>query len=193
MIKKMLLAMMILSFANEAMALVDLRLTYGLHTIGKSDDLGTGDSPKVVPLTGLGADVIFSPPLFPLGFGLRYEQMGAKFTGGDYSLDNAITRTAAIVNFRIIDTLIMVGPIFTWGLTHSTSVKFKDSSTAYNLKSTNATSYTAGLEAGLKVPFLVGGEIGYMNMKINDLESSGISEDTTYAGAYTKLFVGMNF
>ncbi|MGE0632883.1 MAG: hypothetical protein AB7O96_10765 [Pseudobdellovibrionaceae bacterium] len=196
---KWLFGFLILLLATPSFALIDLRLTYGINTVNANlSDLGAGDEPKPVPLTGLGGDFIFSPPLVPLGFGIRYEKMGAKAASDDFSVQMDMTRTAAIVNFRIIDTLIMVGPIFTFGLNHPNTFEVKNGSTTLaKFESKKASSYSAGLEVGLKVPFLLGIELGYMSMTAKDAENkttpTAAKEDIDLSGGYTKVFLGFGF
>jgi len=144
-----------------AHALFEARLTYGL--LASKPDLtplfpGQSSTPAIAPTYGLGADVLISPPLFPLGFGMRYENMGVNASSGALDFKANYTRTAVLVNYRLIDTLVFLGPIFSYGISHSGEIKALTNSTeTANFSSTKISSYSVGLEAGVK---LIGFHLG---------------------------------
>jgi hypothetical protein len=184
--------------SQPAHALFEARLTYGL--LGSNPDLGamfnTGASlPSLTPTYGLGADVIVSPPFFPIGFGLRYESMGvtASSSGNDFKAN--YTRTALLVNYRLIDTLLFLGPIFSYGLSHSGEIKVVQNGTeTSNFSSSNMTSYSAGLEAGVKLVGLrLGAEVGYEDFRWKDAKdshSNAANQDINMSGTYAKVLLG---
>ncbi|RYZ77281.1 MAG: hypothetical protein EOP06_30515 [Proteobacteria bacterium] len=184
--------------AQPAHALFDVRLTYGL--LASKPDLGrmyTGlvDQPSLTPTHGLGADIIVSPPLFPIGFGLRYEDMGV-----DASTDNAqfkakYTRTAALVNYRLFDTLLYIGPIFSLGLSHAGDITVHQAGVETSkFTSDKMSSYTIGLEGGAKLIGLrVGAEVGYEDFRWADAKDShgtAATQDINMSGYYSKITVG---
>lgn len=181
-----------------AHALFDARLTYGL--LASKPDMsslfpGQTTLPAIAPTYGLGADLIISPPLFPIGFGLRYENMGVSATSGSLEFKANYTRTAVLINYRLIDTLLFLGPIFSYGLSHSGSIKAINSGTEIaNLSSTKISSYSVGLEAGAKlIGFNIGAEAGYQDFRWNDSQDSTntlAAQDVNMSGSYVKVLVG---
>ena len=198
--KFLIAALSILLFgATSSAALFEVRLAYGLHTsdpsLGDLCDACT-DLPSINPNYGLGYEVIVMPPLFPVGLGMRYENLGLSLDSGTFEYESKITRTALIINSRIIDTLMYIGPIFTYGLSHSGEFEIGDSSLPYSAKytSSKASSYSIGLEAGIRLGFLLGAEIGYQSMTFQDAENSNNeSEDIKLAGNYAKVMLGFGF
>lgn len=191
-----------IGFASSANALFEARLTYGL--LGTKADLSTvcptctGAPPSIVPTYGLGADLILAIP-FPLlpGLGVRYESMGLSADANGIDIKADYTRTALIANARIIDTLIFFGPIFTYGLSHTTSLKASQGgNTQSNFSTSNATSYSLGLEAGAHLlGFLIGAEVGYMDFRWkNAIDSTGnaATRDINMSGTYAKVLLGLS-
>ncbi|MBO9666487.1 MAG: hypothetical protein J7501_06695 [Bdellovibrio sp.] len=188
--------------ASPAQAFFEARVTYGFL---KSDvDLGDlcsnciASAPSIVPTYGLGADAIFTLPI-PLipGFGIRYENMGLSVSSGASDYEANFTRTAILVNCRIIDTLIYVGPILSYGISHSGTFKVSEGGTEKSHFSPGSTtSYSAGLEAGVKlIGFAVGAELGYMNFNWKDsVDSTGnnSTQDINMSGPYGKLVLGFS-
>src|SRR5438132_206416 len=104
-------------------ALVEGRLSYGSLVSGASlKDICQGSctapdsAPAIVPTFGAGLDIIVSLPMIPFGFGLRTEDM--KLSASESGIDAEIkyNRTAAIINYRLIDTIVHFGPIATIGM-----------------------------------------------------------------------------
>ncbi len=184
--------------SQPAHALFEARLTYGL--LGSSPDLGpifnnASGLPTVAPTYGLGADVIVSPPLFPVGFGLRYENMGLSATSGIFEFKASYTRTALLLNYRIIDTLMFLGPIFSYGVSHSGDIKAIQSGTeTSSLSSNKISSYSAGIEAGVKlIGFHLGAEVGYEDFRWKDATDSHAAianQDINMSGTYAKVLLG---
>ncbi|WP_246845115.1 hypothetical protein [Bdellovibrio sp. NC01] len=198
-----LLFAVVLAIPKEANAVVDLRLNYGLLVSNTNlDALCTacgGSVPSIVPTYGLGADVVVNLPI-PLmpGIGLRYEDMGLTTSGNGIDIKESYTRTSLLLNYHIIDTLIYLGPIVTWGLSHSTSLKATENGTVKaDYTGGSQTSFSLGLEGGAHLAgFIVGGEIGYMDFRWKDARDStgnNSTQDINMSGTYLKLAVGYSF
>lgn len=197
----LLLALTIITgslFATPAHAIFEVRLTYGL--LASKPDLaplftGNPEVPTVAPTYGLGADAIISPPLFPFGFGIRYESMGVDASTSGIEFKANYSRTALLLNYRIIDTLLFLGPIFTYGISHSGDIKAlqNDVETA-SFSSNKISSYSIGLEAGVKlIGFHLGAELGYQDFRWKDsVDSTGniANQDINLSGSYAKVLLG---
>lgn len=181
-----------------AHALFEARLTYGL--LASKPDLtplfpGQSSTPAIAPTYGLGADVLISPPLFPLGFGMRYENMGVNASSGALDFKANYTRTAVLVNYRLIDTLVFLGPIFSYGISHSGEIKALTNSTeTANFSSTKISSYSVGLEAGVKlIGFHLGAEAGMQDFRwkeAHDKTGNLADQDINLSGSYVKVLLG---
>ncbi len=157
---------------------------------------GAGDATYV---PGVGVDAIVSLPLVPFGFGLRYE--GIKLSGDNNSISTDIkyTRTALLINYRLIDTIVHFGPIASYGLSHTGSLSIKESGTTkVDLAPTSMSSYSVGLELEVKplivIPLIVGAEAGYMSFKWNDVTNSidNSKKNVDLSGTYIKVFLGLD-
>ncbi len=183
----------------------ELRLTYGgLGTKDFATDacgsLCTTALPGVLPLVGLGADVIISPPLTSYGFGLRYEKIGLTGSAGSLSVDAKVERIAALINYRIIDTIIHFGPIFSFGVSTQSSLSITNSgSDLVNYKSSISDSASAGIELSVKpliiIPIIVGAEAGYEYLKIKNAHDNINNKDLDLdlSGVYLKVLLGLAF
>ncbi len=181
-----------------AHALFEARLTYGL--LASKPDMaalfpGQTSAPTITPTYGLGADVIVTPPLFPIGFGLRYENMGISASSSGLEFKANYTRSALLLNYRIIDTLLFFGPIFSYGISHSGNIKAVTNGTeTANFSSDKISSYSAGLEVGAKlIGFHLGAEAGYQDFHWKDAhDSTGnlANQDLNMSGAYMKVLLG---
>lgn len=187
---------------TSAFALLEARVSYGF--LASNTDLSslcptcTASAPSIVPTYGLGIDAIVTLPM-PLvpGFGLRYENMGLKVGSGGLDFESQFTRTALVLNWRPLDSLIYAGPIFTYGLSHSTELKAIESGTTKaNFSSDSVTSYSLGIEGGVKlIGISVGAEVGYMNFKWNDAHDktgNAQNQDINMSGPYTKFILGFS-
>lgn len=98
---------------------------------------------------------------------LRIENMKISNDTSVIEVENQLNRTSLIVNYRLLNTLIYLGPIFTYGLNHSNSIKISSGGTDLSkISSSSVSSYSLGIEAGASLlGFLVGAELGTMNMK----------------------------
>lgn len=186
-------------------ALFEARLTYGAITskdaISEACNSGICGSsvPAMVPLGGMGADAIFSPPLTDFGFGLRYEKLDLSATSGGLEGKLNMTRTAAVVNYRLFNTIVHLGPIFTYGLSHSGGMSMKlNGGGIMDYSGTKATSYSLGFEVGVKplivIPLKIGAEAGYQSTKFEGMTDSlgGANKDVDLSGTYLKVFLGLD-
>ncbi|MBL7542310.1 MAG: hypothetical protein JNL11_00770 [Bdellovibrionaceae bacterium] len=197
MMKQWIAILCLLGFSS-AHALVEARMTYGL--LASKPDLatiynGTTSVPTVAPNAGIGFDALFIIPVVGIGGGIRYENMG--FNAGSNGLDykSQVTRTSLIVNYRLINTIMYLGPIATVGMSHSNSIKWTEGATSTNFSPDSTSSYSVGLEAGVGLlGFLIGAEAGYQNMKWSRVkDSSGTfagTPDLDMSGTYMKVILG---
>lgn len=187
-----------LFFSIQSQALVEARVTYGL--LASRPDLaalygGAGTVPSIVPNYGIGLDALVIIPVVGLGAGLRYENLGFTATSGSLTYKSTATRTALLVNYRIIDTLMYFGPIFSYGLSHTNEISVNDTTLSYQWAPDSSSSYQAGLEIGSKIGgILLGAEAGYQSMnwkKMTDKAGTSTSTpDTDMSGTYAKIILG---
>ena len=204
-IKLTVLALLIVP--TSAWALLEARLSYGslasqqsLQDICNGSCLAPSNAPAIVPTFGLGLDVIVSLPVIPFGFGLRTENMKLNASSNGIEADLHYDRTAFLVNYRLIDTIVHFGPIATFGLSHSGGMTIKENGTTkVDLTPGSLASYSLGLELEVKplivLPLVVGAEVGYMSFKwgqvTNSVDSS--QKDVDLSGTYLKAFIGLDF
>lgn len=189
----------IVLFSYPAQALIEAKLTYGL--LAANPDLtqlygGTTSTPSVTPTYGLGADLLVKLPLVPVGFGLRYENMGLTASNSGLEFKAEYTRTALLLNYRLIDTVLHLGPIFSYGLSHNTKIKATENGTTRSDFSSNSvSSYSIGLEVGVQlISFLVGAEVGYQDFRwknAHDSTGNFSDRDINMSGTYGKVMIGL--
>lgn len=190
------LSLCLLFISQPSMALFEVRAGYGI--LSSKPDLSNfygGSIPSAAPNAGLTFDAIATIPLVGIGGGLRLENMKISFDNSSLDVENQLNRTSLILNYRLIDTLIYLGPIMTYGLSHSNSIRLRSGGTDLSkISSNNVSSYSIGIEAGASLlGFLVGAELGTMTMKYKDAKDSIIttqSGDLDMSGSYAKIFVG---
>lgn len=187
-------------------ALFEARLTYGslasqqdLSSVCQGSCTAPSNAPAIVPTFGFGGDAIIKLPVIPFGFGLRTEDMKLSASTSSIDADIKYKRTALIVNYRFIDTLIHFGVIGTYGLSHSGNITIKEGGTTkVDVSPNSPSSYSLGLELEAKplvvVPIVVGAEAGYMSFKwgssTNSVDSS--KKDIDLSGSYLKVFLGID-
>jgi hypothetical protein len=187
-------------------ALFEARLTYGslasqqdLSGVCQGSCTASSNAPAIVPTFGLGGDVIVKLPVIPFGFGLRTEDMKLSTSTSSIDAELKYNRTALIVNYRFIDTLIHFGVIGTYGLSHTGSMSIKEGGTTkVDLSPDSPSSYSLGLELEAKplvvIPIVVGAEAGYMSFKwgssTNSVDNS--KKDIDLSGTYLKVFLGLD-
>ncbi len=205
---KLLFASLLTTFLipSSSWALFEARATYGLLTSSQSiSDVCQGsctvpsNAPSIVPTYGLGLDALVKLPLIPIGFGIRYENMGLTADSSTIAAKINYTRTAILVNYRLIDTIVHFGPIASYGISHTGSMTLKENGvTKVDLAPTTMTSYSVGLELEVKplivIPLIIGAEAGYMNMKWNDVTNSidSSKKNVDLSGTYMKVFLGLD-
>ncbi len=196
---KNLVVLVSLFLALPAWSIVEVKMTFtNVNNESPKDKVyaGLGTPPPVEAMSGLGGDLIFTLPIAGLGFGMRYENLGFKY-GEGIVFDGAATRTAAILGWRWVDTLIYFGPIFSYGVTHSGGqIKVTEGTTIISdLTADKQNSYSAGLELGGKfLGFRVGAEAGYLNYEWKNLTGTTGSIKSVgkldMGGTYVKLAIG---
>lgn len=195
--KNLILLLCLLGFSS-AHALVEARLTYGI--LASKPDLGSiysgaSEIPAVAPNAGIGFDAVFIFPVIGIGGGLRYENLGFNAKSGNLEYKSQATRTSVIINYRLIDTIMYLGPIATIGMTHTNNIKWSEGATSTDFSPDSTSSYTIGLEGGVGLlGFLVGAEAGYQNMKWNKVKDStgtiASTPDLDMSGTYVKIILG---
>ncbi len=182
---------------QKANALLEIRGNYTLNT-AKNDVSEDATIPDAKTLGGIGADVIVKPPVFPIGLGVRYENLGVEASLNDIKAKAAFTRMALLVNYRFIDTLAFVGVIGSYSLSQKYTFDITYLGTDYaKVESTAGSTYSVGIEGGAKLMgFLIGGELGILNGEvgkgkesINNVETDAFTVDGTYA----KIHIGFAF
>ena len=201
--KKLLL--LVLLFPLSSWALFTARATYtGVVSKDALKDVCAGtvcesNHPDMVPLYGLGADVIVKLPLIPIGFGIRTEKLGLDVSKNGIEGEAKLNRTAALINYRFIDTIIHFGLIGSYGLDHSAGIRVaQNGSNVVDYTGGSLKSYSLGLELEVKpliiIPLIVGAETGIMNTKWSGATDSvgNVSKDIDLSGTYIKFFLGID-
>ena len=195
----------LLATSPMAHAILEVRGAYSILNSTPNDINGmTTGMPAMTQLTGLGGDVIASLPGMPVGLGARYEQFKANGSNSTGSFDSTWTRVSVIVNKRLFDTFIYLGPILTAGVSNDFQYSTTIANVTTNYKSTGNISASVGLEAGLKLSvFRIGGEAGYMYATLGDLNNSssgalatrtdGTAVKTDLSGPYFRATAGIGF
>jgi hypothetical protein len=193
---------LIMGVSNQSHAIFEGRLTYTL--LASKPDLGalyTGSTsvPSAAANYGIGGDALFFIPLTGYGAGLRYEDLGATASANGLEFASVAKRTSILLTYRFINTFLHLGPIFSYGISHTNSMKVTDKNNAAlgaNWEPGSTKSYQIGLDVGFGlVGFVVGGELGYQSMmweKMKDLKGvSTKTPDTDMSGTYAKVYVGI--
>lgn len=200
----MAVVVLVLAFTLPANALVEARLGLGYHLVNPSEiNGGQAGAPKIENLGAFGLDVIVSPPLFPVGLGLRWETLSETAESGAGKVRSSNERLALLINKRLLDTFIWAGAIGTVGLSHKSAIEQNlPPALAVRYETDDATSFTVGAEAGMNFTgLIIGGELGYQHMIARNYayagvplyNSSGRSAKVDYSGLYAKLHVGYGF
>lgn len=203
---RLILFVMISFSATAALALFEVRVHYGFSTPKQNiSDLCSGcansnASPEIPANYGIGADALIKVPVFTLGFGfgIRYENLGFSANTDTITAKASTTRTAFLMNYRFIDTLIFLGPIASYGLSHSGNFSITETGTKIaEYSGGSISSYSVGVEAGVKlIAFNIGAEIGYMDEKwkgATSQQGSGATRDINFSGNYGKIHLGFSF
>ncbi len=191
---------------TSSWALFEARATYGFLA-SKQDitDLCQGNctapanAPGIVPTYGAGFDAIVNLPLMPLGFGLRYEKMALSTSSSSIEASANYSRSAILVNYRLIDTIVHFGPIASYGISHTGGFTIKENGvTKFDVTPGSMSSYSVGLELEVKplivVPIIVGAEVGIMGFNWKNCTNSvnSTTKDINMSGNYAKVFIGFD-
>ena len=139
---------------------------------------------------GLGVDALVSPPLAPLTFGLRYEDLGRSESSSTGELEVDIKRVSILLSYSLIEALFFLRATGTVGILHDGKTLMKtDEMEAQRFDNKTRGSYSVGLEGGSKfLTYMAGAELGFLMMK-----DRGIEPRQKYDGLYGKIYVGLNF
>lgn len=161
-------------------ALVELRAGYGVASFDE-DSYFLGELKQA---KGFNVDAIVSPPLFGgLGFGLRYETMAFDHSVLGATTEYDLSRVAAVINYRIIDTFMHFGIIGTYGLD-------EEIDTGATTMDADGATFSLGAEALVSLGLLmVGAEVGKTFGEYEHPVQPNIEVD----GLYAKILVGIGF
>lgn len=195
----------LLAVPMSSWALFEGRLSYG--SLASGQDLAAicqgscatpSNAPAIVPTFGLGLDALVSLPMIPVGFGVRMEDMKLSASASGVDAEVKYNRTALLINYRLIDTIVHFGPIASIGLSHSGSMSIKENGTSrVDLSAGSLSSSSLGLELLVKplivIPITVGAEAGYMSFKWGQVTNTvdNTQKDIDLSGSYIKVFLGI--
>ena len=178
----------------SAQALFEARLHGGQQIVSQDfNDFKNITFDKLLNLkisNAAGVDLVFDLPFFPVGIGLRYEQIKSSLENSDFHVELESERQSILINKRFIDFVGYFGLIGTLGFSHNNtySVKILDV-VKRNEKPETDLSYSVGIEGGFKIVALqIGLELGYLDWKMK-----GNSEDLDFSGYYGKVLLGFGF
>ncbi len=207
--KKIIFASIVSSILIPAssFALFEARATFGpqMPSNNAVSDICSGNSnctgvlPDKFALPFMGADALVKIPLVPFGFGLRYEKLSASGSSSNMDAKADFNRTAILINYRIIDTILHVGPIASYGISHSGNISMSQNGTKIlDYTAGTATSYSVGIEVGVKpliiLPLKIGAEAGISQFKYTGATDTlgGAAKDIDLSGNYIKVFLGLD-
>ena len=204
-LSKILFAL-VLAAPLSSFALFEARLTYGslastqdLSSVCQGSCTAPNGAPAIVPTVGLGVDAIVELPMIPIGFGIRTEDMKLSASNSSFDAEIKYNRTAILLNYRLINTVVHFGPIASFGISHTGNMSLKEGGTTkVDLTPGSLSSYSLGLELGVKplivLPLKVGAEAGYMSFKWGDVTNSVDSsvKNIDMSGYYLKVFLGLD-
>lgn len=192
-------------FASEpSQALVELKAGYSQFTTSPSslNDQFSGN-PKISQMQAISFDVMGNVPLMPVGLGVRHEMFSRKESDGGLSSEIDWKRTSILVNKRLIDTVMYLGPVATVSFASDFKYSSDSGATTTNYKTESQLTATAGVEAGFKLALLsLGAEIGYLHAPVGELRDSagvavtdgnGSKINVDLSGPYMRASVGFGF
>lgn len=189
-----------------AQSSADFRLNLG-RTFSNPASLNEG-LPEQIHISGLsniGFDLLVNPAfLLGAGLGMRFDSFQTSKQEGDNEISYSGSTFAMLLNYRIINTGVYVGPILGLGLGNSGNVELQlggANKTKYEAEKIRAISM--GVEGGARVSALVfGGEFGYQYYKAKNLmdgngnylrNSMGEPKEGDLSGLYMKVSCGFSF
>jgi hypothetical protein len=127
-------AVMLTSLPSQA--LVELKAGYSQFTTspGSLNDQFPG-SPKISQMQAISFDVMGNVPLMPVGLGVRHEMFSRKESAGGLRSEIDWKRTSILVNKRLIDTVMYLGPVATVSFASDFKYSSDNGSTTTNYKS----------------------------------------------------------
>jgi hypothetical protein len=199
---RVMLALVAFAAAGQVQAgLLELRGGVGLnaanpHSLEDRVNAVNGENLDVKNFDNYNADIFVNLPVIPIGIGLRQEWIRQKQSSGGDSLDLNAKNLSVLVDWRILNNIVYLGPIVSIGYP-SANVDFHSSSSGdtSDKVTSGRPSYSVGAEAGVKLGFLlVGAEAGYSAVKLNNHSSDNpnVKADVDLSGAYGKLMVGVS-
>lgn len=195
-------AVMFTSFASHA--LIELKAGYSQFSTspGTLNDQFPGN-PKISQMQAISFDVMGNVPLMPVGLGVRHEMFSRKESDGGLRSEIDWKRTSILVNKRLIDTVMYLGPVATVSFASDFKYSSDSGATTTNYKTESQLTATAGVEAGFKLALLsLGAEIGYLHAPVGELRdsagvavtnASGSKINVDLSGPYMRASVGFGF
>lgn len=201
----------LLGSVKNVQAAFELRANYTYHWMDpkKLNEFMSGTSTTTVKrMDGMGFDARYVISQLHTGLGFRYEKRtrsvsSSRFPNiGNYAGETGVTRLAVLVNVRVLDSQVFLGPVGTLGVSDSAYFKHTVGTTG-NYTSSKKTSISVGLEGGLKLKFfMIGLEGGYLFANYG-VPKNGNSEYKTmgtnepiplvFTGPYAQVSVGITF
>ncbi len=189
--------------SSAALALVELRVSHGLYSsqLNLQDAYRLDGAPSNTPATGYGVEFLVMPALMPIGLGLRFESHGFKLESEIATYDWATSRTAIVLNSRLLESPIILGPIFTYGISQASSLKVirpvgssHRPTEVANWSGNDLRSYSAGVELGASLAgFVLGAELGYQAFLwtgATNARDNSAEHDFDMSGTYLRLILG---
>jgi len=138
-------------------------------------------------------DVYVNLPALPIGVGLRNEWLKGEASFGADAWDIDANNLTVLVDWRIIDSVIYVGPLVTIGAPFGDILANSGGNSDKATLKMDQLSYGIAAEAGIKIGSLIlGAEAGYQSVKLK--AGSGSSQvDVDLSGVYGKAMVGISF
>jgi len=178
--------------------LLEVRVGAGLNFVDPDDFDKNFESTDAEDLETYNVDLFVNIPISPINAGFRYETSAQDDSGSsgvnDEKWELDVERFSILVDWRIIDTGIYVGPLASFGV-HNGTLKINENGTSADLDlDPDSVSYTLAVEAGVRLKsWIIGGEFGYQNMKLENPSSSLFNVETDLSGGYAKVLVGYAF
>lgn len=185
-------------------ALIELKAGYSQFSTSPStlNDQFPGN-PKISQMQAISFDVMGNVPLMPVGLGVRHEMFSRKESDGALRSEIDWKRTSILVNKRLIDTVMYLGPVATVSFASDFKYSSDNGPSTTNYKTESQLTATAGIEAGFKLALLsLGAEIGYLHAPVGELrDSAGVAVtngsgnkiNVDLSGPYMRASVGFGF
>jgi len=183
---------------SAAMAIFEINVGYAGIVSNGSGGNWLLPSASVSGAYGLQADARLNFPLSDFNFGVRYTNLGLNASSGGQTLAMSNSCVSGLVGYRFINTFLLLGPVFTYGLVNNGTLQNSAANTGSNTSTASTVSqYTAGLEVGIKFPILVAAEVGYGNLSMSGFSNSqtllGSATNVSMGGMYGRASVGFSF